>query len=91
VVDAETYWRTGGYRAAAGDTDPLALLRTVRRANGRVAVADGRRVIPPAQLIVPLPPVNSQAEAEWESMHASRLSLGETARRVFSALVGGRP
>ncbi len=90
AVDADTYWRTGGYRTAAGDPDPLALLRTVRRASGRVAVADGRRVIPPAKLIAPLPPADPRAEAEWDSLHNSRLSLGETARRVFAALVGGR-
>lgn len=90
AVDADAYWRFGGYRAAAGDPDPLALLRTVRRASGRVAVADGRSIIPPAQLITPLPPADPQAEAEWDSLHSSRLSLSETARRVFAALVGAR-
>lgn len=90
AVDADAYWRFGGYHAVASDPDPLALLRTVRRASGRVAVADGRRVIPPAQLIAPLPPEDPQAEAEWDSLHNSRLSLSETARRVFAALVGAR-
>ena len=91
VVDAEAYWRTGGYRTAADDPDPLALLRMVRRASGRVAVADGRRVIPPAQQIEPLPPADPTAEAAWDSLHNSRVSLGETARRVLAALVGARP
>jgi hypothetical protein len=90
AVDADAYWRFGGYRAAASDPDPLALLRTVRRASGRVAVADGRMVIPPAQLIAPLPPADPQAEAEWDSLHNSRLSLSETARRLFAVLVGAR-
>jgi hypothetical protein len=54
AIDARTYWRIGGYRAAAGESHPLALLRTVRRASGRVAVADGRRVIPPAKQVVPV-------------------------------------
>ena len=89
AVDADAYWRTGGYRAAADDPDPLALLRMLRRASGRVAVADGRSVIPPAQLIAPLPPADPQAEAEWDSLHSSRLSLSETARRVLAALVLG--
>jgi hypothetical protein len=56
AVDAGAYWRFGGYRAAAADSDPLALLRTMRRASGRVAVADGRRVIPPASLVDPAVP-----------------------------------
>ena len=90
AVDAEAYWRTGGYRTAADDPDPLALLRMVRRASGRVAVADGRRVIPPAQLIEPLPPADPAAEAAWDSLHNSRVSLSETARRVLAALVGAR-
>lgn len=90
AVDADVYWRTGGYRSAADDPDPLALLRMVRRASGRVAVADGRRVIPPAQLIAPLPPAESTPEAHWDSLHNSRLSLGETARRVFAVFVGAR-
>jgi hypothetical protein len=91
AVDADAYWRIGGYRAAAGDPDPLALLRTVRRASGRAAVADGRRVIPPAQVLATLPAPDPQAEAEWDSLHSSRGSLTETARRVFAALVGTRP
>ena len=91
AVDADACWRIGGYRAAATDPDPLALLRTVRRASGRVAVADGRRVIPPAQLLEPLPPPDPQAEAQWESQHSSRASLTGTARRVLAALVGSRP
>ena len=90
AVDADAYWRVGGYRAAAGDPDPLALLHTVRRASGRAAVADGRRVIPPAQLLAQLPPPDPQAEAEWDSLHSSRGSLTGTARRVFAALVGAR-
>ena len=56
AVDAGAYWRFGGYRAAAADSDPMALLRTMRRASGRVAVADGRRVIPPAVLVDPAAP-----------------------------------
>jgi hypothetical protein len=91
AVDADAYWRIGGYRAAAGDPDPLALLRTVRRASGRTAVADGRRVIPPAQMLTRLPPSDPQAEAEWDSLHSTRGSLTETARRVLAALVGARP
>lgn len=91
AVDADVYWRTGGYRTAADDPDPLALLRMVRRANGRVAVADGRRVIPPAQLVEPLPPADPAAEAAWNSLHNTRVSLSETARRVLAALVGTRP
>jgi hypothetical protein len=91
AVDAEAYWRIGGYRAAASDPDPLALLRTVRRASGRTAVADGRRVIPPAQTLTQLPPPDPRAEAEWDSLHSSRGSLTGTARRVFAALVGARP
>ena len=90
AVDADAYWRIGGYRAAATDPDPLALLRTVRRASGRVAVADGRRVIPPAQQLEPLPPPDPEAEAQWESQHSSRASLTGTARRVLAALVGSR-
>lgn len=90
AVDADAYWRTGGYRTAADDPDPLALLRMVRRANGRVAVADGRRVIPPAQLVEPLPAADPAAEAAWDSLHNSRVSLSETARRVLAALVGTR-
>lgn len=90
AVDADAYWRIGGYRAAATDPDPLALLRTVRRASGRVAVADGRRVIPPAQLLEPLPPPDPRAEALWESQHSSRASITGTARRVLAALVGAR-
>ncbi|MBS2966834.1 hypothetical protein KGA66_27615 [Actinocrinis puniceicyclus] len=90
AIDADVYWRIGGYRAAATDPDPLALLRTVRRASGRVAVADGRRVIPPALQLVPLPPPDPEAEALWDSQHASRVSLTATARRVLSALVGAR-
>ncbi|HEU5427131.1 MAG TPA: hypothetical protein VFU74_09670 [Actinocrinis sp.] len=90
AVDADAYWRIGGYRAAATDPDPLALLRTVRRASGRVAVADGRRVIPPAQLLEPLPPPDPGAEALWESQHSSRASITGTARRVLAALVGAR-
>jgi len=90
AVDADAYWRIGGYRAAATDPDPLALLRTVRRASGRVAVADGRRVIPPAQLLEPLPPPDPRAEALWESQHGSRASITGTARRVLAALVGAR-
>lgn len=89
AVDADAYWRTGGYRTAADDPDPLALLRMLRRASGRVAVADGRSVIPPAQLVAPLPPADPQAEAEWNSLHNSRLSLSETARRMLAALVLG--
>jgi hypothetical protein len=54
AVDAAAYWSTGGYRASPGASDPLELLRTVRRARGRVAVADARRVIPPAKRIAPL-------------------------------------
>ena len=91
AVDADAYWRIGGYRAAATDPDPLALLRTVRRASGRVAVADGRRVIPPAQQLEPLLPPDPEAEAQWESQHSSRASLTGTARRVLAALVGSRP
>jgi hypothetical protein len=90
AVDADAYWRTGGYRAAADDPDPLALLRMVRRASGRVAVADGRRVIPPAQIIEPLPSADAAAEAAWDSLHSTRASLSETARRVLAALVGPR-
>ncbi|HEU5355481.1 MAG TPA: hypothetical protein VFU65_13515 [Actinocrinis sp.] len=90
AVDADAYWRIGGYRAAATDPDPLALLRTVRRASGRVAVADGRRVIPPAQLLDPLPAPDPGAEALWESQHSSRASITGTARRVLAALVGAR-
>ncbi len=92
AVDADAYWRIGGYRAAAADPDPLALLRTVRRASGRVVVADGRRVIPPALPLAPLaPPVpQAEAEAEWDSMHNTRGSLTDTARRVLAALVGAR-
>jgi hypothetical protein len=63
AIDADAYWRIGGYRAAAGDPDPLALLRTVRRASGRAAVADGRRVIPPAQVLDPLPSFDPQTGA----------------------------
>jgi hypothetical protein len=55
AIDAEAYWRFGGYRAAAADPDPLALLRAVRRASGRVALADGRQVIPQAVLVEPAP------------------------------------
>jgi len=91
AVDADAYWRIGGYRAAASDPDPLALLRTVRRASGRTAVADGRRVIPPAQTLTQLPPPDPRAEAEWDNLHSSRGSLTETARRVLAALVGARP
>jgi hypothetical protein len=91
AVDADAYWRIGGYRAAAADPDPLALLRTVRRASGRAAVADGRRVIPPAQTLTQLPAPDPRAEAEWDSLHLSRGSLTDTARRVFAALVGARP
>jgi hypothetical protein len=47
AVDTAAYWRLGGYRAAAADPNPLALLRTIRKATGRTGVADGRRVIPP--------------------------------------------
>jgi hypothetical protein len=90
VVDADAYWRIGGYRAAAADPDPLALLRTVRRASGRVAVADGRRVIPPARVLEPLPPPDPAAEALWDSQHHSRVSLTASARRVLAALVGAR-
>ncbi len=90
AVDADAYWRIGGYRAAATDPDPLALLRTVRRASGRVAVADGRRVIPPAQLLDPLPAPDPAAEAHWDSQHSSRASITGTARRVLAALVGAR-
>ena len=54
AIDAAAYWTTGGYRASAGVSDPLELLRTVRRARGRAAVADARRVIPPAKRIAPL-------------------------------------
>lgn len=50
AVDCEAYWRAGGYRTDAGNPDPLSLLRIVRRATGRVAVADSRRVIPPVRL-----------------------------------------
>lgn len=50
AVDCAAYWRAGGYRADAGNPDPLSLLRIVRRATGRVAVADSRRVIPPVRL-----------------------------------------
>ena len=93
AIDAEAYWRIGGYRAAAGDSDPLALLRMVRRASGRVAIADGRRVIPPAQLLDPLPSPDVQAGAEWDGTHgsSSRTSLTGTARRVIAAMVGVRP
>jgi hypothetical protein len=91
AVDADAYWRIGGYRAAASDPDPLALLRTVRRASGRTAVADGRRVIPPAQTLTQHPSPDPRAEAAWDSQHSSRGSLTETARRVFAALVGARP
>ena len=49
AVDCAVYWRSGGYRADASNPDPLSLLRIVRRATGRVAVADSRRVIPPAR------------------------------------------
>jgi len=52
---------TGGYRASAGVSDPLELLRTVRRARGRAAVADARRVIPPAKRIAPV--VRTEAHA----------------------------
>lgn len=90
AVDADAYWRIGGYRAAAADPDPLALLRTVRRASGRVAVADGRRVIPPAQVLEQLPPPDPEAEARWDSLHNGRGSLTGTARRVLAALVGAR-
>ena len=54
AIDAAAYWTTGGYRASAGIPDPLELLRTVRRARGRAAIADARRVIPPAKRIAPL-------------------------------------
>ena len=50
AVDCAVYWRAGGYRADAGNPDPLSLLRIVRRSTGRVAVADSRRVIPPVRL-----------------------------------------
>jgi hypothetical protein len=50
AVDCAAYWRAGGYRADASNPDPLSLLRIVRRATGRVAVADSRRVIPPVRL-----------------------------------------
>ena len=49
AVDCAVYWRAGGYRADASNPDPLSLLRIVRRATGRVAVADSRRVIPPVR------------------------------------------
>jgi hypothetical protein len=49
AVDCEVYWRAGGYRADAANPDPLSLVRIVRRATGRVAVADSRRVIPPVR------------------------------------------
>lgn len=70
AVDAAAYWSTGGYRASAGVSDPLELLRTVRRASGRAAVADGRRVIPPAKRIAPLmykeAPAPETAPPIWE-------------------------
>ena len=50
AVDCAVYWRAGGFRADAGNPDPLSLLRIVRRATGRVAVADSRRVIPPVRI-----------------------------------------
>ena len=61
AIDAAAYWTTGGYRASAGVSDPLELLRTVRRARGRAAVADARRVIPPAKRIAPV--VRTEAHA----------------------------
>ncbi|HEV2637832.1 MAG TPA: hypothetical protein VGX23_21945 [Actinocrinis sp.] len=50
AVDCAAYWRAGGYRAEAGNPDPLCLLRIVRRATGRVGIADSRRVIPAVRL-----------------------------------------
>jgi hypothetical protein len=90
AVDSGAYWRTGGYRTIAGDPDPLALLRSMRRANGRVTVADGRPVIPPAQTLSPLPAPDPQAEEESDSLHNTWGLLTETARRVIAALVGPR-
>jgi hypothetical protein len=105
AVDAASYWRIGGYRSAARDSHPLALLRIVRRASGRAAVADGRRVIPPAKRIAPLIAADTAASetadsATWpswpsgESTHGTgssgRSSLGDSARRMFSSLVGTR-
>jgi hypothetical protein len=118
AVDAASYWRIGGYRSAANDSHPLSLLRTVRRASGRAAVADGRRVIPPAKLIPPVVHVEANARgtedsATWPSWPSwaggesaqgtgtstgagagsgslGRSSLGDSARRVLSSLVGTR-
>jgi hypothetical protein len=91
AVDAAAYWRVGGYRAGAPYPPPRAPLHPARWPRGRTAMADGRRVIPPAQTFAPLPPPDPRAEAEWDSLHSSRGSLTDTARRVFAALVGARP
>jgi hypothetical protein len=93
AIDARTYWRIGGYRAAAGESHPLALLRTVRRANGRVAVADGRRVIPPAKQVVPVSDGHDRDGSAGDTQNgesSGRGSLTDTARRALAALVGTR-
>lgn len=96
AVDAGAYWRFGGYRAAAADPDPLALLRTMRRASGRVALADGRRVIPPASLDEPVTPGGAPAGLAGDAgtgvptssmTHRSPfVEITDTARRLLAAV-----
>jgi hypothetical protein len=96
AVDAGAYWRFGGYRAAAADPDPLALLRTMRRASGRVALADGRGVIPPASLDEPEVPGGGPAGLAGDAgtgvptssmTHRSPfVEITDTARRLLAAV-----
>jgi hypothetical protein len=99
AVDAGAYWRLGGYRAAAADPDPLALLRTMRRASGRVALADGRRVIPPAGLDDPVLPGGGPtgcltgdlgSGVSTMTHHSAFVEITDTARRLLAALSPAR-
>lgn len=93
AVDTAAYWRVGGYRATAASGDPLALLRTIRRANGRTAIADGRRVIPPAMLRGPLPFAEAEFPAgghDGDGSRTGRSSFTDSARKMVAALVSGR-
>ena len=90
AVDAASYWRIGGYRSAAQDSHPLALVRTVRRASGRAAVADGRRVIPPAKRVAPIFGVAADA-ARCESADSAPWAGWPSDESTHGTASSGRP
>lgn len=89
AADADTYWRLGGHRSAAGDPHPLALLYAMRKARVPTGLADARRVIP-AHLRARADELPAEPREPYARLRdysdATLGSLGTTARRLLAAL-----